>query len=116
LVTTGGYADQVVIGINGGYKLKINDKINLLPKLWFDYIGGIGNGGQPEVADRFYSPYKNNNFNNSKTLRGYVNLDFIYKDRFDVQAGVGKWLWGRGAVKYTETFIQLTYLFGKNCK
>lgn len=110
------YSDQVMIGINGGYNIKINDKISLLPKFWFDYIGGIGNGGQPDVGDRFYSPYKNNNFNNSKTLRGYVNMDFIYKNRFDVQAGIGKWLWGRGAVKYTETFVQITYSFVKNCK
>jgi len=109
------YADQVMIGINGGYNVKINDEINLLPKFWIDYIGGIGNGGQPTLGDRFYSPYKNNNFNNSKTLRGYVNVDLIYKNRFDVQAGVGKWLWGRGAVKYTEMFIQLSYFFGKNC-
>jgi hypothetical protein len=54
-------------------------------------------------------------FNNSKMLRGYINFDVIYKNRLDIQAGVGEWLWGRGAVKYTETFIQLSYYFGKNC-
>lgn len=107
------YADQLLIGINGGYNIRVNDKIILLPKFWFDYTGGIGNGGQPVVSDRFYSPYKNNNFNNSKTLRGYLNMDFIYNNRLDVQAGVGKWLWGRGAVKYTEVFVQVTYWLGK---
>ncbi len=107
------YADQVMVGINGGYNITINDKISLLPTFWIDYIGGIGNGGQPEVSDRFYSPYKNNNFNNSKTLRGYLNLNFIYNRRIDVEAGFGKWLWGKGAVKYSETFVQLSYLFGR---
>jgi hypothetical protein len=107
------YSDQIMIGINGGYNINITDKITLLPKLWFDFIGGLGNGGQPVLGDRFYSPYKNNNFNNSTTLRGYANLDFIYNDRLDIQAGVGEWLWGKGAVKYTETFIQISYLFGK---
>lgn len=107
------YADQVEVGINGGYNIKINNNFHLLPKFWFDYIGGIGNGGQPILSDRFYSPYKNNNFNNSKTLRAYLNVDLIYKDRLDLQAGYGKWLWGEGAVKYTETFVQVTYLLGK---
>ncbi|MEO6166943.1 MAG: hypothetical protein ABIO46_02000 [Chitinophagales bacterium] len=107
------YSDQLLIGINGGYNVRINDKIALLPKFWVDYTGGIGNGGQPIVSDRFYSPYKNNNFNNSKALRGYLNMDFIYNNRLDVQAGLGKWLWGRGSVKYTEVFVQVTYLLGK---
>jgi len=110
------YSDQVMIGINGGYNVKINEHINLLPKFWVDYIGGIGNGGQPTLGDRFYSPYKNNNFNNSKTLRGYLNMDVILDNRLDVQAGVGKWLWGRGAVKYTEMFVQLSYFLERNCK
>lgn len=109
------YADQLMIGINGGYNFKLTDKISLIPALWVDYIGGIGNGGQPVISDRFYSPYKNNNFNNSKTLRGYVNMNFLYDDRFNIQAGLGKWFWGRGAVKYTEMFVQLSYLFGKKC-
>jgi len=109
------YSDQVLIGINGGYNLKITDKVTLLPKLWFDYTGGIGNGGQPELSDRFYSPYKNNNFNNSKALRGYFNFDVIYNNRLDVQAGIGVWLWGQGAVKYTEMFIQVSYLLRSPC-
>jgi hypothetical protein len=110
------YSDQIMVGINGGYNIRLNDKLLLLPKFWFDYIGGIGNGGQPDVGDRFYSPYKNNNFNNSKALRGYLNADIIYANRLDIQAGVGSWLWGQGSVKYMETFIQVSYLLGKPCK
>ncbi|MGB3074761.1 MAG: hypothetical protein WBB36_05550 [Chitinophagales bacterium] len=64
------YSDQLLLGVNGGYSLKINDQFTLLPKFWLDYTGGLGNGGQPDIGDRFYSPYKNNNFNNSKALRG----------------------------------------------
>lgn len=107
------YSDQLLLGVNGGYSLKVSDHFTLLPKFSLDYTGGIGNGGQPDLGDRFYSPYENNNFNNSKTFRGYLILDLIYDNRFDLQAGAGSWLWGRGAVKYNEVFIQLSYMFGK---
>ena len=109
------YSDQLLLGINGGYTIKMSDNFDLLPKFWLDYIGGLGNGGQPTLDDRFYSPYKNNNFNNSKTFRAYLNLDLSYKKRLDIHAGLGKWIWGRGAVKYTEVFAQVSYTFGKKC-
>ncbi len=107
------YSDQLLLGINGGYNIRLSYKVTLLPKFWIDYTGGLGNGGLADVGDRFYSPYRNNNLNNSKALRGYFNLDFIYKNRLDIQAGIGQWFWGRGAFKYTETFVQLSYYFGK---
>lgn len=108
------YADQVMLGVNAGYQLRLNDKWTILPTASVDYTGGIGNGGQCELGDRFYSPYKNNNFNNSKHIRGYLNVEAVFDNRFDVKAGYGQWFWGRGEVKYTEMFIQLSYIIG--CK
>lgn len=108
------YADQLMLGASCGYQWKVSDKWTILPTLNLDYVGGIGNGGQPVTSDRFYSTYKNNNFNNSKHFRGYLNVEAIFDKRFDVKLGYGNWLWGRGEVKYNEMFVQLSYVIG--CK
>jgi hypothetical protein len=110
------YADQILLGVNGGYQWRLNERLTILPTASLDYIGGIGNGGQPTPGDRFNSPYKNNNFNNSKHLRGYLNVEAVLDNRFDVKAGYGYWFWGRGEVKYNEMFIQLSYILGCNQK
>ncbi|MCY7410988.1 MAG: hypothetical protein LH473_12005, partial [Chitinophagales bacterium] len=118
-IRQGAFADQVMVGISGGYNWKINDMVTIIPNLSFDYIGGIGNGGQPDSTDRFNSVYKNYNFNNSKHFRIYANVDFMLNDRFDGKIGYGSWLWGKGEVKYTEMFFQLSYVIGcgdKNSK
>ena len=115
-IRQGAYADQLLFGINGGYSWKVSDHVILLPSLWLDYVGGIGNGGQPDLSDRFFSVYKNYNFNNSKHLRAYINAEVIFNEQLDVKAGYGNWLWGVGEVKYNEMFIQLSYLFGANKK
>jgi hypothetical protein len=114
-IRQGAFSDQIRAGINGGYNWRVSDKINIIPGLSFDYVGGIGNGEQPDFTDRFYSAYKNYNFNNSEHLRGYFNVDFLINNRFDAKVGVGEWLWGKGEVKYTEAFVQLSHLIGKNC-
>ncbi len=111
-IRQGAFADQVMVGISGGYNWKINDMVTIIPNLSFDYIGGIGNGGQPDSTDRFNSVYKNYNFNNSKHFRMYANVDFMLNDRFDAKIGYGSWLWGKGEVKYTEMFFQLSYVIG----
>ncbi|MBA3647138.1 MAG: hypothetical protein H0W62_01080 [Chitinophagales bacterium] len=115
-IRQGAYADQIMFNINAGYNWKVRQNINIIPNLLCDYIGGIGNGGQPDITDRFNNVYKNFNFNNSKTFRGYASVDAIFNNRLDAKVGAGKWLWGKGAVDYTEMFVQVTYLIDRKCK
>lgn len=114
-IRQGAFADQVMFNVNAGYTWRINNHLFIIPSVLFDYIGGVGNGGQPDLTDRFFSVYKNYNFNNSKAFRGYANLDVVIYNRFAAKIGVGQWLAGKGAVKYSEAFVQLNYLIRNKC-
>ena len=108
----GAYADQIVANFSAGYNIKINDNVKIVPNVFMDYIGGIGNGKIPDYTDRFYQSGRPNfYFNNSKTLRVYYSVYAKLNKNIGVSVGLGKWLWGQGAVKYTEPFGQVIYSF-----
>ncbi|HZV11812.1 MAG TPA: hypothetical protein VFA55_01250 [Candidatus Kapabacteria bacterium] len=110
----GAFADQWYFEIDGGYNFyNLLGTNKLTVKAFFDYTGGVGNGAQPNLTDRFDSPTTNNNFNNSKAGRLYGGLIYAPSpdSRWALEGGVGQWLFGRGSVDYTETYGQIDWYF-----
>ncbi|MBS1914082.1 MAG: hypothetical protein JST22_18995 [Bacteroidetes bacterium] len=113
----GAFADQVIFSIDGGYTIPVMKEWTVMPKVAFDYTGGLGNGGIPDSTDRFGQsssgiPQKNSNFNNGRYGRLYGSLILGPADgRYALDLGIGKWIFGNGAVQYTETYAQFSYQF-----
>lgn len=108
----GAFADQLIVAVAGGYTFPITKNFSICPNVFVDYIGGMGNGGTPDLTDRFYfNGRKNFYFNNSKTLRTYYNLELKFYNKLSITGGIGYWVWGRGAAKYTEPFVMINYSF-----
>lgn len=114
----GAYADQVIFTIDGGYSIPVLDEWTVMPKLAFDYTGGLGNGGLPDSTDRFQSRdsrgvgQRNVNFNNGRYGRVYGSVIVGPSDgKYGLDLGVGRWVFGNGSARYWETYAQLTYQF-----
>ncbi|MDB5034165.1 MAG: hypothetical protein JWQ98_1406 [Chlorobi bacterium] len=112
----GAFADQLLFSIDGGYNIAVTNNLMVTPKLLFDYTGGVGNGNLPDSSDRFNFrvanvPQANFYFNNSKYGRLYGSAIISYDDHYGLELGVGKWIFGSGAAKYTELYGQFSYSF-----
>ncbi len=106
----GAFADQLLASIAAGYNFRLKNDFGITPNFFIDYAGGMDNGGTPDLTDRFYfNGRKNFYFNNSKTLRLYLNLNVNVTKHLSISMGYGNWIWGRGTAKYQETFIQTSY-------
>jgi hypothetical protein len=113
----GAAADQVNFQLEGGYNIPVLQDGQVTIKGLFDYTGGIGNGAPPTPDDRFASfdstgaPIVNNNFNDGRYGRLYGSVIFVpsFAMHLSFEAGLGKWIFGRGAVEYTEVYFQTGY-------
>lgn len=119
------YADQVIFRADGGYNVWQGDGFTLMPKLSFDYTAGVGNGTVPDSTDRFYFktmqavpgtpvqanlPTANYYFNDGNYGRLYGSLSLMY-DKYAIELGGGRWLFGDGAPVYTELYAQVGVTF-----
>ena len=115
----GAYADQWYFEVDGGYNFfNLLGTNKLTIKAFFDYTGGVGNGGVPDQTDRFDFkvngvPQSNYNFNNSKAGRLYGGLIYAPSpaSKWALEAGAGHWIFGSGVVDYLETYGQIDYSF-----
>ena len=112
----GAFADQLLFSVEGGYNFKLSPQWTIMPKLAFDYTGGVGNGGRPDETDRFNFrvnnvPQNNYYFNNAKYGRLYGGVGVSFNDNLGVELGAGRWIFGQGAAIYTETYAQVSYGF-----
>lgn len=114
----GAFADQVMFSVDGGYNIEVMKGWTVMPKVAFDYTGGVGNGNVSDSTDRFASRdalgngTKNAGFNNAKYGRLYGSVVIGPSDgQYALDLGIGRWLFGRGAVQYTETYAQFSYQF-----
>ena len=112
------FADQWYFEADGGYNIPVLASGVLTVKAMFDYTGGVGNGKVPDSTDRFYfkvnsAPQSNYYFNNSRVGRVYGSLIFVPEANspYSVEVGIGRWLFGSGAVRYTEMYAQVGYAF-----
>ncbi len=104
----GAFADQFLAGLTTGYTIKLKNGMEIVPNIYMDLTYGLSNGGKPDTSDRFgQGGRKNYYFNNSKYLRGYFNVYAKLTNNIAAATGVGQWLWGQGAVKYTEPYAQV---------
>jgi len=104
----GAFADQFLAGATVGYTFKFKNGIEIVPNIYADLTYGLSNGGKPDVSDRFaFGGRKNYYFNNSSYLRTYFNVYAKLTKNIAVATGFGQWLWGKGAVKYSEPFAQV---------
>ncbi|MBK7696278.1 MAG: hypothetical protein IPI30_18750 [Saprospiraceae bacterium] len=44
----------MIVTVAGGYTFPITKNFSICPNVFVDYIGGMGNGGTPDLSDRFY--------------------------------------------------------------
>ncbi len=114
----GAFADQLLFSVDGGYPIEITKGWTVMPKLLFDYTGGVGNGGVPDSSDRFQGrdsrglPQANNYFNNGKYGRLYGSVTIGPSDgKYGLDLGLGRWIFGDGSAIYTETYAQFSYQF-----
>jgi hypothetical protein len=113
----GAFADQVMFSIDGGYNIPVSNDLAVMPKVLFDYTGGLGNGGIPDSTDRFGGsdsrglPAANMNFNNGRYGRLYGSAVVSFMEKYALELGVGRWIFGNGSAQYWETYAQMTYAF-----
>lgn len=111
------FADQVMFSIDGGYNFPVTKSLDVMPKLLFDYTGGVGNGEVPNPSDRFgFKDSKgryvaNNYFNNGRYGRLYGSVTASVDDTYGIDLGVGRWIFGNGSARYWETYAQVSYQF-----
>lgn len=109
------YADQVIFAIDGGYNISVGSGWVVTPKAAFDYTGGLGNGGVPDESDRFQfrdgqgRPQQNNYFNNGRYGRVYGSVIVSANEKYGLELGAGRWIFGNGSAVYWETYAQLSY-------
>lgn len=109
------FADQVIFSVDGGYNIPVSSNWSVMPKLAFDYTGGVGNGEVPDESDRFQfrdakgRPAANNYFNNGRYGRLYGSVIVSADDTYGLELGAGRWLFGNGSARYWETYAQVSY-------
>ncbi len=112
----GAFADQLIFSIDGGYNIPVAAAVTVTPKIAFDYTGGVGNGKLPNPSDRFLFrengvPQANYYFNNAKYGRLYGSVGASAAERYGLELGVGRWIFGKGSARYWETYAQVSYGF-----
>lgn len=108
----GAFADQLLVAATVGYNFKLKNGIEIVPNIYSDLTYGLSNGGIPDNSDRFaFGGRKNYYFNNSSYLRTYLNVYVKFNEHIAFATGVGQWLWGHGAAKYTEPYAQIFFGF-----
>lgn len=105
----GAPADQLPVFLEGGWTLPwkgVRGKLAVL------YVQSLGNDSEAGPTDRF-SARPTFNFNDASM--GRVGLSLLVPvgsaDRWMLEAGFNKWVWGRSARRYDEPFLSLARRF-----
>jgi hypothetical protein len=101
----GAPSDQVPVAADAGIPLRWHRcwvKVSLL------YVQSVGNDSPRQPDDRF-GARSSFNFNDASMLRGGASIlvPFGRGDRWSLEAGYNRWLWGRSARRYQEPFLSL---------
>lgn len=106
---TGAPADEIPISGEIGAALPWWKSPTLYVKTGFSLVKSVGNNSPSDPNDRFnFPPTAAYDFNNADMFRGSVSLIWaIQGGKWNVEAGYGQWLWGRGARQYKEPFFTI---------
>lgn len=105
----GAPADEIPVNAEFGYGLPLGSFSPFI-KVSFSGVFSVHNNSPSDENDRFnFPPNFAYDFNDASMMRGSVSLIFPVYGRWNVEAGYGQWLWGRGARQYKEPFFSLAY-------
>ncbi|MBK8405358.1 MAG: hypothetical protein IPL25_15175 [Saprospiraceae bacterium] len=64
-----------------GNTAKAGPPFSICPNVFVDYIGGMGNGGTPDLSDRFYFNGRKNFYLTQKRQNKPLNYNRIFIER-----------------------------------
>lgn len=105
---TGAPADEIPLSGEIGAALPWKSPL-IYAKTGFSMVKSMGNNSKSDPHDRFnFPPGAAYDFNDASMLRGSVSLIWaIQGGKWNIEAGYGQWIWGRGARKYKEPFFTI---------